>query len=89
MTINKNVWMQRKYKTDEIFKIAPIPLTCPCGEPLSISQTVDGRWVLGHWQKCCCPLIHGDNLGKVMDKFVEIYPQEFTQFKFKNQKEEE
>lgn len=48
----------------------PLKLECPCGEPLDLVVTKDGKWVLGHLSGCCSPMVSADNPGDLLMQFA-------------------
>lgn len=66
----------------------PVTLSCPCGLPLTLSFTSDGKWVLGHIDKACSPLIHFnaklpndcETHGESVDSDIEALGKVMLQF---------
>ena len=53
-----------------------IQLACPCDRPLDLiyHEDWDGqpKWILGHIDSMCGPLIHGSTIGGVVSEFVRL-----------------
>lgn len=56
---------------DNVFKGEPVPLRCPCGLPLQVAETTDGKWAIGHFNKTCSPIVWDEDPGKVLLTLIQ------------------
>jgi hypothetical protein len=55
------------------FFLDSVRLACPCGKPLHLARTDDGRWVVGALDHACSPLVHGPDAEGVLARAAELF----------------